>query len=110
LPAGKGEVISVPIESHPVTLAEARFVTARLSDRGFSSVILLTKGFHTRRSYTLYKQEGTRYNLRVYPSPFFGEYNASSWWTDKQGVSDFLSESFKLIYYILTGYISISSL
>lgn len=110
VPAGKAEVISVPIESHPVTLSEARFVTARLSQLNFRRVILVTEGFHSRRSYTLYKQEGRKYNLHVVPYSFFGEYNIDSWWTDKQGISDFLSETFKLAYYIVNGYISFAAL
>jgi uncharacterized SAM-binding protein YcdF (DUF218 family) len=93
-----------------VTLSEARYVTAWLAQHNTRTVVLVTEGFHSRRSCTLYKQEGSKYNLHVVPYSFFGEYDLDSWWKDKQGISDFLAEGFKLAYYVVTGYISISSL
>jgi hypothetical protein len=104
------QVISAPIDGHPITLFEARFVVAKLSENGVRSAILLSKGFHTRRSFGVYSQEGTRVGLHVVPYPYFVEYESNSWWRDAQGVSDFANESLKLTYYLLNGYISIKSI
>jgi uncharacterized SAM-binding protein YcdF (DUF218 family) len=47
----KVQVISAPIDGHPITLAEPRFVVAKLSQNGTRSAILVSEGFHTRRSF-----------------------------------------------------------
>jgi uncharacterized SAM-binding protein YcdF (DUF218 family) len=106
----KVQVISVPIDGHPITLAEARFVVAKLSQNGTRSAILLSEGFHTRRSFAVYSQEGTRVGLRIVPYSHFIEYDSNSWWHNVEGVSDFVTESFKLAYYLINGYVSIRSL
>ena len=53
----KVQVISAPIDGHPITLTEARFVVAKLSQNGTRSAILLSEGFHTRRSFWVYRGE-----------------------------------------------------
>jgi hypothetical protein len=103
----KVQVISAPIEGHPITLSEARFVVAKLSQNGVRSAILLSNGFHTRRSVGVYRQEGTRVGLQVVPYPYFIEYKSNSWWHETQGISDFVEEGFKLAYYLVHGYVSI---
>ena len=104
------QIISAPIDGHPVTLNEARFVVAKLSQNGTRSAILVSEGFHTRRSFGVYNQEGTRVRLHVIPYPYFIEYDINSWWHEPQGISEFVEESFKLAYYLLRGYVSIKSL
>jgi uncharacterized SAM-binding protein YcdF (DUF218 family) len=106
----KVQVISTPIDGHPITLTEARFVVARLSQNGVRSAILLSKAFHARRSFGAYSQEGARVGLRVVPYSYFIEYDRNYWWQGAEGVSDFVTESFKLAYYLINGYVSIESL
>jgi hypothetical protein len=106
----KVQVISAPINEHPITLTEARFVVDRLSQDGVRSAILLSEGFHTRRSFGVYSQEGARVGLRVVPYSYFIEYDRSCWWQEAEGVSDFFTESFKLTYYLINGYVSTESL
>ena len=50
----KVQVISAPIDGHSITLFEAQFVVAKLSENGVQSAILSSKGFHTRRSFWVY--------------------------------------------------------
>jgi hypothetical protein len=104
------EIISAPIPGHPITLSEARFVVAKLSQNKVRSAILVGEGFHTRRSFAVYKQEGDKLGLHIVPYSYFTEYKSDSWWHDTQGISDFLGESLKLSYYLLGGYISIGAL
>jgi hypothetical protein len=106
----KVQVISAPIDGHPITLSEARFVVNRLSQQGVRSAILLSEGFHTRRSFGVYNQEGSRVGLHVAPYPYFVEYDTNCWWHEPQGVSEFVNESLKLAYYLVRGYVSIKSL
>ncbi len=105
----KVQVISAPIDGHPITLIEARFVVNKLSQDGIQSAILLSEGFHTRRSFVVYSQEGARVGLRVFPYPYFIEYDDISWWHKGEGVGDFVTESLKLAYYLLHGYVSVKS-
>jgi hypothetical protein len=106
----KVQIISVPIDGHPITLSEARFVVAKLSQNGVRSAILLSKGFHTRRSFGVYNQEGSRVGLHISPYPYFIEYESDSWWHKAEGINDFIQESLKLTYYLLRGYVSMKSL
>ena len=104
------QVISAPIDGHPITLQEARFVVNKLSQQGVRSAILLSEGFHTRRGFGVYSQEGAQVGLHVVPCSYFSKYEINSWWRDPQGIKDFVEESAKLAYYLLHGYISIKSL
>jgi len=110
LEKGKVQVISTPIDGHPITLTEAQFVVAKLSQNGVRSAILVSKGFHARRSFGAYSQEGTRAGLHVIPYSYFIEYESHSWWHEPQGVGDFVTESLKLGYYLIRGYVSMKSL
>jgi len=104
------EVISVPVSGHPVTLKEAQFVVNKLSKDNVKSAVLLCEGFHTLRSFSVYQKEGSKSGIQIYPSSYFTEYTNDTWWNDTQGISDFLGESVKLVYYVLNGYVSLSSL
>ena len=106
----KVQVIPVPVQSHPITLTEARLVVTKLSESGVRSVILLSEGFHTRRSFLVYRQEGSRVGLHVIPHPWFSGYESDTWWHHAEGIQDFVRESFKLVYYLSFGYVSIKSL
>lgn len=106
----KVQVISAPIDGHPITLKEARFVVAKVSQGGVRSAILLSEGFHARRSFGVYRQEGDRVELHVIPHSYFTEYESNSWWHKAEGINDFVQESLKLTYYLLHGYVSIKSL
>jgi hypothetical protein len=104
------QVISAPIDGHPITLKEARFVVAKLSKDGVRSAILLSEGFHTRRSFAVYSHEGGRVGLSIMPYPYFIGYKRDSWWCETQGISEFVVEFFKLTYYLFHGYVPIKSL
>jgi hypothetical protein len=106
----KIEIIPAPIPGHPITLSEARFVVAKLSRNKVRSAILVGEGFHTRRSFAVYKQEGDKLGLHIVPYSYFTEYKSDSWWRDIQGISDFFRELLKLSYYLLRGYLSIGAL
>lgn len=103
------KIILVPINDHPITLTEARFVLPILAKEGIPGVVLISEGFHTRRSWAVYRQEGERFRISVNPHPFFLNYEKENWWHQKEGVRDFVQEFSKLIYYLGCKYISIRS-
>jgi len=106
----KSSVLSVPIGGHPITRSEARFVTEWLHSEGVRSAILLCDGFHTRRSIEAYRQEASRLGLNIVPRVHFTGYDGDSWWRTSKGIGDFVAESSKLAYYLVRGYLPISSL
>jgi hypothetical protein len=99
------EIMTVPINDHPITLTEARFVMAALAKEGIGSAVLVSEGFHTRRSWAVYQQEGKAFHINVTPHPCFIKYKEKDWWRQKEGVRDFAQESVKLLYYLFFGYV-----
>jgi hypothetical protein len=98
------KIIVVPIR-HPVTLKEAEVVLNVLSKDNIKSAILLSTGFHTRRSYLAYQHVGTPLQIKIFPSACFAQYQLNNWWVEETGVRDFTVELFKLSYYLSGGYI-----
>ncbi len=98
------KVIVVPIR-HPVTLKEAEVVLKILSKENIKSAILLSPGFHTRRSYLAYQHIGIPVQIKIFPVTSFTEYQLNNWWVQEHGVRDFTVELLKLGYYLAGGYI-----
>jgi hypothetical protein len=103
------KVLSVP-QDHPITLNEARVVLSRLSADKIQSAILVTKDFHSRRSYWVYKNIGTPLKIDIIPHPYFSRLKVDGWWQEAKGVRGFFEESMKFLYYLLRGYIPLKSL
>jgi hypothetical protein len=100
----------VPINDHPITLTEARSVVPRLSQAGINKAFLLCRGFHTRRSFLVFQNQGDVLGVRFIPYPYFPSYDRDTWWKHTEGLKEFVSQTFKLGYYLGKGYIPIFSL
>jgi hypothetical protein len=98
------KVIVVHI-GNPVTLKEAEAVLKVLSKDNIKSAILLSSGFHTRRSYLAYQYVGIPLQIKIFPSACFTNYQLNNWWVQEPGVRDFTVELLKLGYYLAGGYI-----
>ncbi|NLD80167.1 MAG: hypothetical protein GX642_03220, partial [Smithella sp.] len=98
------KVIAVPIRN-PITLNEARVILQGLSRENVKSAILLSTGFHTRRSYLVYQHIGLPLKIKIFPYAYFPTYNLSDWRVKSSGVRDFEVEVAKLFYYMIKGYI-----
>ena len=98
------KVIAVPIRN-PITLNEARVILQGLSRENVKSAVLLSTGFHTRRSYLVYQHIGLPLKIKIFPYAYFPTYNLSDWRVKSSGVRDFEFEVAKLFYYIIRGYI-----
>jgi hypothetical protein len=98
------KVIVVPVR-HPITLKEAEVVLEALSKENIKSAILLSPGFHTRRSFLAYRHIGTPLQIKIFPSACFTEYQLDNWWVQESAVREFTVELLKLVYYLAGGYI-----
>jgi hypothetical protein len=103
------QILEVPSD-HPITLTGAEIVLSGLSKEGVKRAILLCEGFHTRRSYWVYREIGMPLGIKIFPYPYFIRYEKQTWWQKKQGIHFFISEALKFFYYILKGYIPMKSL
>jgi len=102
-------VVSVPV-AHPITLTEARAVLDILSRESVRSAILVARGFHTRRSYLLYRDIGRSRGIAIIPWSSSVSYPLTKWWCHSDAVCDFITQWAKLSYYLLHGYIPVTSL
>jgi len=92
---------------HPATLTSAKAAIEVLAGERVKSVILVSPGFHTRRSYLVYQSLGEPLQILIYPHASFDGHNhgLDKWWTQWHGVHDFIEQSIKLVYYMVRGYI-----
>ena len=90
---------------NPVTLTSARVVLDVVSRENVKSAILLSSGFHTRRSFLAYQFAGIPLQIKIFPIACFTDYEPDQWWTKYDGIRDFCTEVLKLAYYMVGGYI-----
>jgi uncharacterized SAM-binding protein YcdF (DUF218 family) len=89
----------------PITLTAARGAVETISKEGIKSAILLSQGFHTRRSYLIYQHVCIPFQIKIFPSACFSSYQLDHWWSQENGLRDFAAEFLKLVYYLAGGYI-----
>jgi hypothetical protein len=97
-------VIVTPIRN-PVTLTSAKGALKRLALDGVKQAILVSSGFHMRRSYLIYQHLAAPLNIKIYPIACFDIYSRDYWWKQDNGPRDFLSEAQKLVFYMANGHI-----
>ncbi|MGC1402801.1 MAG: hypothetical protein WA974_07720, partial [Thermodesulfobacteriota bacterium] len=72
----------LPINGHPITLSEARYVVPRLFQAGIHRAFLFCLSFHTRRSLLVYQNQGDALGVRFIPYPYFPSYGRDKWWRE----------------------------
>jgi uncharacterized SAM-binding protein YcdF (DUF218 family) len=98
------QIVVTPIR-YPITLREAEVALETMAKENIKSAILLSQGFHTRRSFLAYQYIGIPLQIKIFPSACFTEYQLNNWWVQEPGVRDFAAELLKLCYYLAGGYI-----
>ncbi len=95
---------SIIIGTHPVksTYEEANLIKRIAEKRGFSSILIVTSPFHTRRAWWTFKRvfKGDRIKLYIMPSPY-SEFKKDSWWKRRRYIRKVIIEYQKLIFYVL---------
>jgi uncharacterized SAM-binding protein YcdF (DUF218 family) len=89
----------------PITLTSARGALEIISKEHVKSAILVSPGFHARRSYLVYQHLCIPLHIRIFPFACFHSYQPDHWWSEEGGLRDFAEELLKLAYYLARGYI-----
>jgi hypothetical protein len=91
---------------HPTTLTAAKVVSEAISKEDIKSAILLSHGFHTRRSYLVYQYVSLPFQIEIFPSACLETFQPlDRWWSHEQGRRYFAEEFIKLSYYLARGFI-----
>jgi uncharacterized SAM-binding protein YcdF (DUF218 family) len=97
-------IIETPIRN-PITLTSSKCALETLVRDSVKSALLVSPGFHLRRSYLVYQHLSMPLNIKIYPVACFDDYEPDNWWHEGKGIRDFVSELAKLLYYLGRGYI-----
>lgn len=82
--------VVVPNRSHS-TREESVEISRFLRARKFSSYLLVTSNFHTRRAGAVYRTITPKLDMRVIAAPY-EDFEPGSWWRSRQGQKVFLGE------------------
>jgi hypothetical protein len=83
----------------PISLNLARHVAAELEARGFRSILLVTPGLRSQRSFEVYISVLGPRGIAVHCQPVFGAQDPSKWFDSAHGVQDVVLQFLKLWYY-----------
>ena len=89
----------------PITLVSAQGAMDILAKDGIKSALLVSPGFHMRRSFLVYQYLSNPFNIKIYPIACLEAYDQNNWWNQDNGPRDLLSELQKLLFYMVKGYI-----
>ena len=94
------EIIAVK-EIEPISLNAALQVRDYLQKRSIQSIIVVTSGFRSRRSYLIWDSVLRPAGIKVFCVPVFGGRTTANWHKSWHGWQEVTSEFLKLVYYRL---------
>ena len=83
----------------PISLNLARHVADELDARGIRSVLLVTPGLRSQRSFEVYGSVFGPRGIVAHCHPVFGAQDTSNWFDSAHGVQDVVLQFLKLWYY-----------
>jgi len=97
---GEYQLISIN-EIEPIRLNTVRQVRDFLVDKDIHSILVVSPGFSSRRSFLVYQSVFESTGIEVTCLPIFGERNPENWSESWHGIQEVLLEFGKLWYYRL---------
>ncbi len=84
------------------TFEEANLVKDVVMKNGYSSIIVITTPYHSRRAWLTFRKvfEENDVRLLMLPSPY-SDFNPTDWWKKRRYLREVIIEYQKLIYYAL---------
>lgn len=100
--AGVPEPELIPVrEAEPISLNVARQVRDKLADEGITSVIVISPGFRSKRSFLVWREVFRPAGIRVSVVPVFGSRTPENWRETWHGWQEVILQWVKLLYYQL---------
>jgi len=95
------EPVAVPNRDEPISLNAARQIRDVLVSKNVKSIIVVTPGFRSRRSFLVYDSVLRPAGIRVGCAPVLGTKRKENWTVTWHGIQDVTEQFVKLQYYQL---------
>jgi hypothetical protein len=89
---------------HPVTLNKSLFIIDSMKIKNYSSVILVTNAFHSKRSYKVYEKLFNPGGITIQSKVYYTKVKLDSWYKDSYGLRYVFPEYIKYFYYCFRGF------
>jgi hypothetical protein len=96
----EAELVPVSLEE-PISIGVARQLAAKFQAEGVGSIIVITAGFRSRRTYRIYDSVMSPIGIRIHCSPVFGTVRSENWTDTWHGIQKVAEQFVKLQYYRL---------
>jgi hypothetical protein len=90
---------------HPVTLNKSLQILDSMKIKNFSSVILVTNAFHSKRSYKVYSKIFQPNGVTIQSKVYYTKVKLEDWYKNSYGLRYVFPEYIKYIYYQFRGFI-----
>lgn len=90
---------------HPITMNKSLQIQDSMKIRNYSSVILVTNAFHSKRSYKVYNKIFQPNGITIQSKVYYSKVRLEDWFTNSYGLRYVFPEYIKYVYYIFKGYI-----
>jgi len=90
---------------HPVTLNKSLQILDSMKIKNYSSVILVTNAFHSKRSYKVYNNIFRSNGITIQSKVYYTKVKLEDWYKNSYGLRYVLPEYIKYVYYSLRGFI-----
>lgn len=90
---------------HPVTLNKSIQIQDSMKIKNYSSVILVTNAFHSKRSYKVYNKIFHPNGISIQSKVYYTKVRLEDWYKNSNGLRYVFPEYIKYIYYTFRGYI-----
>ena len=90
---------------HPVTLNKSLQIQDSMKTRNYTSAILVTNAFHSKRSYKVYNKLFRPNGITIHSKVYYSKVRLKDWYTNSYGLRYVFPEYIKYVYYIFRGFI-----
>jgi len=90
---------------HPVTLNKSLQIQDSMKTRNYTSAILVTNAFHSKRSYKVYNKLFRPNGITIHSKVYYSKVRLEDWYTNSYGLRYVFPEYIKYVYYIFRGFI-----
>jgi len=90
---------------HPITLNKSEQVLDSMRIKNYSSIILVTNAFHSKRSYKVYRKIFQQSGITIQTKVYYTKAKLDDWYKNSYGLRYVFPEYIKYVYYCFRGFI-----